>query len=83
MHKVLNGDAGANDASANVDGSGTPTDNWGRVPVGFDWIDLAEYDPSLLDGAIQVYNTHLTDEIGSRFFLGWAEILRWINCVQL
>jgi hypothetical protein len=83
MHKVLSSDADPNDTSATVDGLGVPQSNWDRVPVGFDWIDLTEYDPTLLDGTIQIYNTHLTDETGSRFFLGWAEILRWINCVQL
>lgn len=80
---VLNGAAGPGDASVHVDGSGLPASNWDRAPVGYDWIDLCEYDPALLDQVIGVYNTHLVDEPGARFFLGWAELQRVIRCVPL
>jgi hypothetical protein len=80
---VLNGAAGPGDASLYVDGSGLPASNWDRAPVGYDWIDLCEYDPTLLDQVIGVYNTHLVDQPGARFFLGWAELQRMSGCVPL
>jgi hypothetical protein len=80
---VLNGAAGPGDASLHVDGSGLPATSWDRAPVGYDWIDLSEYDPALLDQVIGVYNTHLVDEPGARFFLGWAELQRVTGCVPL
>jgi hypothetical protein len=80
---VLNGAAGPADVSLYVDGSGLPASNWDRVPVGYDWIDLSEYDPALLDQVIDVYNTHLVGEPGARFFLGWAELQRVSGCVPL
>ncbi|MGB9150858.1 MAG: Ig-like domain-containing protein [Burkholderiales bacterium] len=84
MHKVLNGAAGPNDVSLKVDGTGNRPTNWEhRVDVGYDWIDLVDYDPALLDKVINVYNRYLTAVNGSRFFLGWAEIQRKRNCVNL
>lgn len=80
---VLDGAAGPGDVSRHVDGSGLPASNWDRVPVGYDWIDLCEYDPALLDQVIDLYNTHLVDEAGARFFLGWAELQRVTGCVSL
>jgi hypothetical protein len=46
-------------------------------PVGFDWIDLSEFDPRVLDIAKEVYRKHYSKPTWSRPFLGWAEILRW------
>ena len=83
LSTVLNGAAGPGDVSLHVDGTGLPASNWDRVPVGYDWIDLCEYDPGLLDQVIGVYNTHVVDEYGSRFFLGWAELQRVSRCVPL
>ncbi len=46
-------------------------------PVGFDWIDLSEFDPQVLDIAKEVYRKHYAKPTWARPFLGWAEILRW------
>lgn len=83
MQKVLNGAAGPNDVSWGVDGGGLPANNWDRVSVGYDWIELADYDPSLFDKTVRVFNTYMANPEGSRFFLGWAEILRKRSCVRL
>jgi len=56
-----------------VDGSGSE-DN---LPVGFDWIDLTEFDPDVLNIAKEVYAKNYSPPTWSRPFLGWAEILRW------
>jgi hypothetical protein len=97
MQKVLNGTPGPTDVSCKVDGTGSPflsssngtcdlvntSDNWRRVPVGIDWIDLVDYDATLLDKVINVYNTRLGTVGGSRFMLGWAEIQRKKACVNI
>jgi hypothetical protein len=59
-----------------VDGTQTNTakNYW---PIGFDWIDLAEFDPAVLNIAKTVYAKHYPNPTWSRPFLGWAEILRW------
>jgi hypothetical protein len=51
--------------------------------VGYDWIELADYDPTLFEKTVKVFNQYLTAEQGSRFFLGWAEIQRKRNCTGL
>lgn len=83
MQKVLNGAAGPSDVSLAVDGTGTPANNYDRMSVGYDWIDLADYDSSLLDKTTAVYNKFLADPGSAREFLGWAEILRKKSCVSL
>ena len=83
MKKVLNGQAGANDVSHNVDGTGLPGDNYLRVSVGYDWIDLADYDATLLDKTITVFNTYMSNPTSARFYLGWAEIQRKRSGVSL
>lgn len=59
-----------------VDGSGLSNETWN---AGFDWIDLAEFDPSVLDIAIEVYESQHSTPGWGRPFLGWAEILRWTH----
>ena len=83
MQKILNGAAGPNDVSTRVDGSGLPTSNWDRVSIGYDWIELADYDPIVFDKTVKVFNTFLSSPSDSRAFLGWAEILRKKACVGL
>jgi hypothetical protein len=83
MNHVLNGQAGPGDVSHNVDGTGLPGDNYLRVAVGYDWIDLADYDSSLLDKTVKVFNTYMSNPNSSRFYLGWAEIQRKKSCVSL
>jgi hypothetical protein len=83
MQKVLNGAAGSSDVSHNVDGSGLPGDNYLRVSVGYDWIDLVDYDPTLLDKTIKVFNAYMSNPTSARFYLGWAEIQRKRSCVSL
>jgi hypothetical protein len=80
FRKVLNGAAGANDVSTHVDGSGVPDMTWKRLPSGYDWIDLVEYDHSLLDKVVSVWNTWMTAPTSARYFLGWAEIQRVRAC---
>jgi hypothetical protein len=48
-------------------------------PIGFDWIDLAQFDRSVLDIAREVYNKHYHTPTWARPYLGWAEILRWTH----
>jgi hypothetical protein len=83
MKKVLSGAAGPSDVSHNVDGTGLPGDNYLRVSVGYDWIDLVDYDRTLLDKTIKVFNTYLQNPNSARFYLGWAEIQRKNSCVSL
>lgn len=83
MQSVLNGAAGPNDVSQAVDGSGLPASNWDRVFIGYDWIELADYDPTLFDKTVRIFNAYMANPAGSRFYLGWAEILRKKNCVGL
>lgn len=83
MKKVLNGQAGSGDVSHNVDGTGLPGDNYLRVSVGYDWIDLVDYDPTLLDKTITVFNTYMSNPTSARFYLGWAEIQRKRSGVSL
>ena len=65
---------GNGELAALIDGSGTTKNEWN---AGFDWIDLAELDPTVLDIAVEVYDKHYQEPTWSRPFLGWAEILRW------
>jgi hypothetical protein len=83
MQHVLNGQAGSNDVSHNVDGTGLPGDNYLRVSIGYDWIDLVDYDSTLLDKTIKVFNTYMSNPTSARFYLGWAEIQRKKSCVSL
>jgi hypothetical protein len=46
-------------------------------PIGFDWIDLAEFNPSIFEIAKDFYANNYSNPTWSRPFLGWAEILRW------
>jgi len=82
LHRVLNGAAGSNDVSYRVDGTGTPANNFDRVSVGYDWIDLVDYEPALFDQTVRVFNTHMANPTSARFYLGWAEILRKRKCVE-
>jgi hypothetical protein len=67
---------GDGELSWSIDGSEIDSEKsyW---PVGFDWIDLSEFDPRVLDIAKEVYRKHYSRPTWSRPFLGWAEILRW------
>jgi hypothetical protein len=49
---------GTNYVSAAVDGGGVPA-LWDASPIGFDWIDLADYDPTILNKVINVYNAKM------------------------
>jgi hypothetical protein len=79
----LNGQAGPGDVSHNVDGTGLPGDNYLRVSLGYDWIDLVDYDATLLDKTITMFNTYLQNPNSARFYLGWAEIQRKRSGVSL
>jgi hypothetical protein len=64
---------GAGGTAAYVDGSGSGDGYY----AGFDWIDLAQVDPKVLDIAREVYTRRYSKPTWARPFLGWAEILRW------
>jgi len=82
--RVILSSAGANDVSTRVDGTGLAgTNDYERVSIGYDWIDLVDYDQTLLDKVINVFNAHMSAPSSARFFFGWAEILRKKNCVSL
>jgi hypothetical protein len=81
LDRILNG-AGANDVARHVDGTGAPASDWDRFPIGYDWIDLAQTNPAVLDKVIRIYNRYLADDTNSRSMLGWAEILRYSHCPQ-
>jgi hypothetical protein len=81
LRKVLNGGAGPNDVWTLIDGTGKPASNWGRVDIGYDWIELSDYDPALFDKVVKVFNTYMANPSASRFYFGWAEILRKKACV--
>jgi hypothetical protein len=83
LRKILNGAAGPNDVSTRVNGTGTPASDWDRVSVGYDWIELTDRDPALLDKTIAVFNSRLSNPTSARLFLGWAEIQRKKACVSL
>ncbi|HEY8101675.1 MAG TPA: hypothetical protein VIF82_13070 [Burkholderiaceae bacterium] len=83
MKHILNGQAGPGDVSHNVDGTGLPGDNYLRVSLGYDWIDLVDYDATLLDKTITMFNTYLQNPNSARFYLGWAEIQRKRSGVSL
>jgi hypothetical protein len=51
-------------------------------PVAFDWIDLAEFDPSILDIAKEVYTKHYSSPSWCRQFHGWADILWWTKQLE-
>lgn len=60
-----------------VDGTGATSDAWSKVAVAIDWIDLAENNPALLDKVVSAYNQNgMQNNLGSRFFLGMAELQR-------
>ena len=67
---------GNGDVAYSVDGL-EPNSSGRYYPVGYDWIDLAEFDPSILDIAKEVYNKYYSNPSWSRPFQGWAEILWW------
>lgn len=79
LDRILSG-AGSDNVALHVDGTGAPGSDWDRMPVGYDWIDLAQTSPAVLDKIIRVYNKYLADDSGSRAMLGWAEILRYTHC---
>ncbi len=82
-NKILNGQPGPNDVAVEIDGTGLPTSNYDRVTAGYDWIDLADYDPTLLTKVVNVFNRYMTNFNVARGSLGWAEILRKNSCTPL
>jgi hypothetical protein len=78
--KVLNGEAGPADVSTHVDGTGIPDQTWRRLPSGYDWIDLVEFDHALLDKVVTVWNKWMPWASNARYYLGWAEIQRIRAC---
>ena len=58
-----------------VDGSGV-LDTARSYHAGSDWIDLAEFDPTVLNIVIEIYDKHVPKPTWARPFLGWAELLR-------
>lgn len=69
---------GNGDLSWSLDGS-VPISSYGGVgfEAAYDWIDLVEFDPTVLEIAREVYEKHYVRPTWARPFLGWAEILRW------
>jgi hypothetical protein len=66
-----------------TDGSYPTTDLYEVVTPGYDWIDLADYDPTILSKVVSVFNRRLTKFDVARGSLGWAEILRKNSCTSL
>ncbi|MGB8339631.1 MAG: CBM35 domain-containing protein [Burkholderiales bacterium] len=65
------------DGTGNINLDGQPLNAWDKVAIGFDWIDLAANNPALLDKVVSAWNQNgLSNNTGSRFFLGMAEIMR-------
>ena len=83
MNAVLRESDGQFDVALKIDGTGLPSSNWDRVSIGYDWIELSDYDPSLFDKIVSVFNKYMSSPAASRFYLGWAEILRKRGCVWL
>jgi len=65
-----------------IDGTNDPSKNsyW---PIGFDWLDLAEFDPAIFVIAEAYYQKNYPSPNWARPFLGWAELLRWNRILQL
>jgi hypothetical protein len=82
-NKILNGQPGPNDVAVVIDGSGMPSSGYDRVTPGYDWIDLADYDPAILGKVVNVFNRYMTNFNVARGSLGWAEILRKNSCTSL
>jgi hypothetical protein len=82
---VLNGEAGPKDVSMHVNGSGQPANNADRAIIGYDWIELADYDAALFDKIITIFNDKMTKSVSGNpnAALGWAEVLRKKSCVDL
>jgi|WetSurMetagenome_2_1015567.scaffolds.fasta_scaffold00310_15 hypothetical protein len=81
--KLMNGEAGPYDVSGKVDASLTvPTMN-SKAIVGFDYIELSDYNPMLLDRIIYLFNTKIMNTAGNNAALGWAEILRKKALIEL
>jgi hypothetical protein len=59
-----------------------PNTSKNYYPIAFDWIDLAEFDTSIVDIAKEVYNKNYPNPSWSRPFLGWAEILWWSKLLK-
>jgi hypothetical protein len=82
-NKILNGQPGPNDVAVRIDGTVLPSSSYDRVTPGYDWIDLADYDPAILGKVVNVFNRYLTNFNVARGSLGWAEILRKNSCTSL
>lgn len=82
-NRILNGQPGPNDVAPEIDGSGLPSSNYERVSVGYDWIDLADYDSAVLTKVVNVFNRYMSNFNVPRGALGWAEILRKNSCTPL
>lgn len=83
MQAVLRGSDGQFEVALKTDGTGLASSNWDRVPIGYDWIELSDYDPALFDKIVSIFNRYMANPTASRFYLGWAEILRKKSCVWL
>lgn len=88
-NNILNDRLGLVDVAPEIDGAGlsrpmsNKSRNYERVGIGYDWIDLADYDPGILDKVVKVFNKHMIDFNSARAALGWAEILRKSHCISL
>jgi hypothetical protein len=63
-----------------IDGKDRSEENY--YPAGYDWVDLAEFEPQVLTIAKEVYQKNYPTPTWARPFLGWAEILRWTKCMK-
>ena len=72
---------GNGELAETVDGV-EPNTNKNYYPIGFDWIDLAEFDPTILDIAKEVYNKYYSKPSWCRDLQGWAEIMWWTKMLE-
>ncbi len=81
--KIIDSRPEISDVAPDINGVSLSTNNYERVSVGYDWIDLADFDPAVLGNVVNVFNKHMLDFDVARGALGWAEILRKNSCTPL
>lgn len=88
-NNILIDQAQSSDVAPDIDGSGLPSTkdfqarNYERVGIGYDWIDLADYDPAVMNKVVDVFNRYMSNFDGPRGALAWAEIQRKNSCTSL
>lgn len=69
--------AGNGNINGEIDGSGGYSAAYSTGTIAIDWIDLAEWEPSIVPMARAVLEKNLATPVWSRPFCGWANLLAW------